>query len=36
MGGPGADSFDCGAGVDTILDCNPAEGDTKSMDYENF
>ncbi len=34
-GGPGADEFVCGGGVDTVLDYNPNEGDTISSDCEN-
>jgi Ca2+-binding RTX toxin-like protein len=36
MGGSGADRFNCGAGTDTITDFNPAQGDTKTADCENF
>ena len=33
-GGPGVDDFICGNGVDTILDYDPAKGDTISNDCE--
>jgi hypothetical protein len=36
VGGPGADTFHCGPRADTIKDFNEAEGDTKSLDCENF
>ena len=32
----GADSFRCGGGIDTIENFNPAEGDTKTQNCENF
>ena len=35
-GGEGANRFVCGGGNDTIKDFNPAEGDTKTADCENF
>jgi hypothetical protein len=35
-GGEGAQRFVCGGGEDTITDYNPAEGDTKTADCENF
>jgi Ca2+-binding RTX toxin-like protein len=35
-GGKGANRFVCGGGNDTITDFNPAEGDTKTADCENF
>jgi hypothetical protein len=35
-GHEGADTFDCGAGTDRIRDYNPAEGDKKSTNCENF
>jgi Ca2+-binding RTX toxin-like protein len=35
-GRDGADSFDCGPGIDTITDFDAAEGDTKTADCENF
>jgi Ca2+-binding RTX toxin-like protein len=35
-GGADADSFSCGPGMDTITDFNPAEGDTKTLNCENF
>ena len=35
-GGEGANRFVCGGGNDTITDFNPAEGDTKTADCENF
>ena len=35
-GGEGANRFVCGGGNDTITDFNPAEGDTKTADSENF
>ena len=35
-GGEGANRFVCGEGNDTITDFNPAEGDTKTADCENF
>jgi hypothetical protein len=35
-GGPGADTFVCGEGVDTVTDYNETEGDTKTQDCENF
>jgi hypothetical protein len=35
MGGPGADYFDCGDGVDTVIDYNPSQGDILSTNCEN-
>jgi Ca2+-binding RTX toxin-like protein len=35
-GDAGADQFRCGGGTDTINDFNPAEGETKTADCENF
>jgi Ca2+-binding RTX toxin-like protein len=35
-GEEGADSFSCGTGIDSITDFNAAEGDTKTVDCENF
>lgn len=35
-GDAGKDFFDCGSGVDTILDFSPASGDMKTADCENF
>ena len=35
-GDKGANRFVCGEGNDTITDFNPAEGDTKTADCENF
>lgn len=35
-GGEGAQGFVCGGGEDTIRDYNPAEGDTKTADCNNF
>lgn len=34
LGGDGADSFNCGEDVDTVLDYNPAQGDTINQDCE--
>jgi Ca2+-binding RTX toxin-like protein len=33
-GGPGANQFICGEGIDTVLDYNPADGDVISNDCE--
>lgn len=33
-GGPGANEFICGDGVDTVLDYSPAKGDIISNDCE--
>ena len=33
-GGPGANEFICGDGVDTVLDYSPAKGDVISNDCE--
>ncbi len=35
-GDDGTDFFDCGTGIDTIVDFNSAEGDTKTSACENF
>jgi Ca2+-binding RTX toxin-like protein len=35
-GGNGATFFSCGPGIDTIIDFNASEGDTKTADCENF
>jgi hypothetical protein len=34
FGGPGADEFACGGGVDAVMDFNAEEGDTKSGNCE--
>jgi Ca2+-binding RTX toxin-like protein len=34
IGGPGADFFDCGDGQDTVVDFNPAQGDTHADNCE--
>jgi len=34
IGGPGADYFDCGDGVDEVKDFNAHEGDTITQDCE--
>jgi Ca2+-binding RTX toxin-like protein len=34
IGGPGADFFDCGDGQDTVIDFNPAQGDTHADNCE--
>jgi Ca2+-binding RTX toxin-like protein len=34
--GDGPTFFSCGSGLDTLTDFNPAEGDTKTADCENF
>ena len=34
IGGPGADYFDCGDGQDTVVDFNPAQGDTHADNCE--
>lgn len=36
VGAQGATFFSCGPGIDTIIDFNAAEGDTKTADCENF
>jgi hypothetical protein len=36
IGGPGADYFDCGDGIDTVLDFNPAQGDVMAGNCELF
>jgi Ca2+-binding RTX toxin-like protein len=35
-GGAGATFFSCGPGTDTITNFDPAKGDTKTADCENF
>ena len=35
QGGQGADLFDCGDGLDTVIDCNPSQGDAVSSNCEN-
>ena len=35
QGGPGADYFDCGDGVDTVVDYSPTQGDVISVNCEN-
>lgn len=35
-GGAGADYFDCGKGIDQIIDYNPQKGDTKGANCEDF
>ncbi|MCC2648709.1 MAG: hypothetical protein K0R16_1512 [Nitrososphaeraceae archaeon] len=36
MGGDGADYFDCGDGLDVIVDFNPAQGDTHTNNCEDI
>jgi hypothetical protein len=36
VGGPGADYFSCGDGMDVVLDFNLNEGDVHSGDCELF
>ena len=35
-GGPGPDFFQCGPGIDKIIDFKPSEGDKKTNDCEKF
>jgi serralysin len=35
-GGAGADYFDCGKGIDEILDFSIQQGDTKAKNCEDF
>ena len=36
IGGPGANYFDCGDGIDTVLDFDPAKGDVMAGNCELF
>jgi Ca2+-binding RTX toxin-like protein len=36
IGGPGADQFNCGEGSDRVLDFNPDEDDTRTVDCGFF
>jgi Ca2+-binding RTX toxin-like protein len=36
IGGPGANYFDCGEGIDEVTDFDPAKGDTLAGNCELF
>jgi Ca2+-binding RTX toxin-like protein len=36
IGGQGADYFDCGDGIDTVIEFNPAQGDVMAGNCELF